>query len=69
MSSTPGDYSVFNEFKFERKAVGVKFLLVKPEGIERLDKALFFCWPPDHADPSPDVRQGCLVSGHGRCSL
>jgi uncharacterized protein (DUF169 family) len=43
MSSTPRDYTVFNEFKFERKPVGVKFLLVKPEGIKRLDKGLFFC--------------------------
>ncbi|MGD0918953.1 MAG: DUF169 domain-containing protein [Thermodesulfobacteriota bacterium] len=43
MTSTPRDYSVFAEFKFERKPVGVKFLLLKPEGIKRLDKSLFFC--------------------------
>jgi uncharacterized protein (DUF169 family) len=43
MSSTPRDYSIFDKFNFERKPVGVKFLLIKPEGIRRLDKTLFFC--------------------------
>jgi len=40
--STPRDYSVFNKFNFERKPVGVKFLIVKPE-IRRLDKELNLC--------------------------
>ena len=43
MSSTPRDYSVFDKFNFERKPVGVKFLITKPEGIRRLDKELNFC--------------------------
>jgi len=37
------DYSVFDKFKFERKPVGIKFLLNKPEGIKQLDKGLTFC--------------------------
>ena len=37
------DMSIFLEFSFERKPVGIKFLLNKPDGIERLDKSLTFC--------------------------
>ncbi len=37
------DLSIFNKFNFELPPVGVKFLLKKPEGIERLDKNLAFC--------------------------
>ena len=36
-------YSIFNKFKFERKPVGIKFLLNRPEGIRQLDKGLTFC--------------------------
>jgi len=43
MSSTPQYYSIFNKFNFERKPVGVKFLMTRPEGIERLGKELNFC--------------------------
>ena len=43
MHSTPRDFSVFNKFNFERKPVGIKFLLNKPEGIEKLDKELALC--------------------------
>jgi uncharacterized protein (DUF169 family) len=43
MSSTPRDYSIFDRFNFERKPVGVKFLPLKPEGIERTKKSLNFC--------------------------
>jgi uncharacterized protein (DUF169 family) len=43
MSSNPRDYSVFDKFNFERKPVGVKFVITRPEGIERLDKELNFC--------------------------
>lgn len=43
MSSTPRDYSVFDKFKFERKPVGVKFMIDRPEGIKRLDKELNMC--------------------------
>lgn len=43
MHSTPPDYSIFDKFNFERKPVGVKFLLNRPDGIERLDKSLTFC--------------------------
>jgi uncharacterized protein (DUF169 family) len=37
------DYSVFDKFNFERKPVGIKFLPYKPEGIERINKSLYFC--------------------------
>ena len=43
MSSNPRDYSVFEKFSFERKPVGVKFVITKPEGIERLGKGINFC--------------------------
>ena len=37
------DYSIFDKFNFERKPVGVKFSLLKPEGIKRLDKERTLC--------------------------
>jgi len=43
MSSIPRDYSIFDKFNFERKPVGIKFLPYKPEGIERINKSLYFC--------------------------
>jgi uncharacterized protein (DUF169 family) len=43
MNSNLRDYSVFDKFDFERKPVGVKFVITKPEGIERLGKELNFC--------------------------
>ena len=43
MSSKPRDYSIFDKFKFERKPVGVKFSLKKPEGIQPLDKSIALC--------------------------
>ncbi len=43
MQSIPRDYSIFQKFDFERSPVGVKFLLNRPEGIDRLDKELALC--------------------------
>ncbi len=37
------DYSIFEKFSFTRKPVGVKFLPYTPEGIERINKSLYFC--------------------------
>jgi uncharacterized protein (DUF169 family) len=37
------DYSIFEEFHFERSPVGVSFSLKKPEGIRQLDKHLGVC--------------------------
>ena len=37
------DFSIFEKFNFERKPVGIKFLPYKPDGIERLQKSLYFC--------------------------
>jgi uncharacterized protein (DUF169 family) len=41
--SSGQDYSIFDEFDFEKKPVGVKFLTTLPEGIGKLDKVLDFC--------------------------
>lgn len=43
MQSTPRDYTIFDKFNFERKPVGIKFLLNRPDGINKLDAALAFC--------------------------
>ncbi len=37
------DYAIFNKFKFERKPVGVKFSMNKPEGIKPTKKKLALC--------------------------
>jgi len=43
MSAKKRDYSIFEKFNFERKPVGVKYSLIKPEGIEPTDKSLALC--------------------------
>jgi len=43
MKSIPRDYSIFQKFDFERKPVGIKYMLNKPDGIEHLDKELALC--------------------------
>jgi len=43
MEPTQRDYSVFDKFNFERKPVGIKFLLNKPEGMEQTDKIMPIC--------------------------
>ena len=60
MSSNLRDYSVFDKFDFERKPVGVKFVITKPEGIERLGKELNICEMLKEAqvgNPVPSVRR------------
>jgi uncharacterized protein (DUF169 family) len=37
------DLSIFRKFNFERPPVGVKFMLKKPEGIERIKKQIALC--------------------------
>lgn len=37
------DLSIFKKFDFEYKPIGVKFLMAKPDGINRLEKDLAFC--------------------------
>jgi uncharacterized protein (DUF169 family) len=37
------DYSVLDKFHFERKPVGVKFMITRPKDIKRLDKELNMC--------------------------
>jgi uncharacterized protein (DUF169 family) len=43
MNPPTRDYSALDKFKLERKPVGVKFLITRPEGIKRLGKELNFC--------------------------
>ena len=43
MSSKKLDYSIFDKFKFERKPVGVKYSMDKPEGIKPTKKSLALC--------------------------
>ena len=35
MSPKKRDYAVLDKFKFERKPVGVKYLITRPEGIPK----------------------------------
>jgi uncharacterized protein (DUF169 family) len=37
------DLSIFQRFQFERPPVGIKYLLNKPDGIQKLDKKLALC--------------------------
>jgi uncharacterized protein (DUF169 family) len=37
------DYSALDKFNFERKPVGVKFMITRPAGIKKLGKELNFC--------------------------
>jgi uncharacterized protein (DUF169 family) len=43
MSRPTRDYSVLDKFNLERKPVGVKFLITRPEGIKKLGRELNFC--------------------------
>jgi uncharacterized protein (DUF169 family) len=43
MSSAMPDLSIFDKFEFDLKPVGIKFLLFKPDGIEKLKKKLSLC--------------------------
>ena len=43
MSPLQTDLSVYKKFNFKYAPVGVKFLLTRPEGMERLEKSLSFC--------------------------
>jgi uncharacterized protein (DUF169 family) len=43
MSPIPEELSILKKFDFERPPVGIKFLLRRPTGLERLGKQLDFC--------------------------
>ena len=43
MRSLKEDLAIFNGFNFERQPVGVKYLYLKPKGIERLQKNMGIC--------------------------
>jgi uncharacterized protein (DUF169 family) len=43
VSTKKRDYSVLDKFDFERKPVGVKYLIARPKGIPRIAKELNFC--------------------------
>ena len=43
MSAIHRDLSIFNKFDFKRKPIGIKYLLLKPDGIGKLDKNMALC--------------------------
>jgi uncharacterized protein (DUF169 family) len=43
MKSSQRDYSILDKLNFERKPVGVKFSLEKPDGIKQTEKSLGLC--------------------------
>jgi uncharacterized protein (DUF169 family) len=43
MSMKKLDYSIFDKFNFERKPVGVKYSMEKPEGVKQTTKSLALC--------------------------
>ena len=43
MGTTKRDLSILEEFNLKMKPVGIKFLLYKPDGINKLDKNLSIC--------------------------
>jgi uncharacterized protein (DUF169 family) len=43
MPAKKRDYSALDKFNFERKPVGVKFVLARPKGMKKPDKALNMC--------------------------
>jgi uncharacterized protein (DUF169 family) len=43
MAERTRDFSVLDKFGFERKPVGVKFMVTRPRGIKRIAKELNFC--------------------------
>jgi uncharacterized protein (DUF169 family) len=43
MAEKRRDFSVLDKFGFERKPVGIKFSITRPEGIKRIGKELNFC--------------------------
>jgi uncharacterized protein (DUF169 family) len=68
MSSIQRDLSVFSKFNFERKPVGVKYLLDKPDEIRMLDKNLDFCEmfkEAQEASPFYAVRENFAVCKAG----
>jgi uncharacterized protein (DUF169 family) len=64
------DLSIFKKFNFEKSPIGVKLLLDKPEGIERLDKVLPFCAMVGEAQSRKEPfytdmkNQGCPPGAH-----
>jgi uncharacterized protein (DUF169 family) len=65
------DFSIFERFNFERKPVGIKFLLNKPKDMERLDENIPICRmlveaqkrPPFYAEKDNFVCVDRLVLG------
>ena len=66
------DLSILNKFDFENPPVGVKFLVTKPEGIEKLDRTLSICEmikeaqvreKPFYADKNNEDCFGTVITG------
>jgi uncharacterized protein (DUF169 family) len=43
MKSILKDFSIFEKFNFERKPIGIKFLLNKPKDLDRIDESMPIC--------------------------
>jgi uncharacterized protein (DUF169 family) len=66
MSSAVRDLSIFDKFNFKLKPVGIKFLLFKPEGIEKLAKNLSLCEmirEAQEAAPFYATKENCTCVG------
>jgi uncharacterized protein (DUF169 family) len=58
MKFSPCDFSIFERFNFERKPVGIKFLLNKPPDMERTEKNMPICRLLVEAQNSPPFYAG-----------
>ncbi len=58
MSSVRSDLLIFEKFNFSMQPVGIKFLLFKPEGIEKLQKKQSICEMIREAQTSPPFYAG-----------
>jgi uncharacterized protein (DUF169 family) len=55
MNPRQTDFSIFNEFQFEKPPIAVKFLFRKPEGIKQLHKTMPLCGMIREAQNSEDA--------------
>jgi uncharacterized protein (DUF169 family) len=58
MQLLPCDFSIFERFNFERKPVGVKFLLNKPRDLDQLDNNIPICRMLGEAQNRPPFYAG-----------
>jgi uncharacterized protein (DUF169 family) len=67
MGSKRQDYSILEKFNFERKPVGVKYSLKKPEGINPLKRSLALCEmfkEAQNSDPFYAIKETVQCGSH-----